>query len=66
MECQFCKKLFKSKYNLISHQKKKTKYCLKLQGKESEIMFNCEYCEKNFVIESSYNRNVKTYKKTQN
>ena len=60
MECQFCKKTFSKKSNLIIHQKK-TKYCLKLQGKESEIMFNCEYCEKNFVVESSYNRHLKTH-----
>jgi hypothetical protein len=35
MECQYCKKILQNKYSLISHQTK-TKYCLKLQGKDNE------------------------------
>ena len=48
MECGFCKKIFSSKSNLYTHQKK-TKYCIELQGKEPTILYECEYCSKNFT-----------------
>ena len=48
MECQYCKKILQTKYSLISHQTK-TKYCLKLQGKESiKGLFICGGCDKDF------------------
>ena len=48
MECNFCKKIFSSKSNLYTHQKK-TKYCIELQGKEPTILYECEYCTKKFT-----------------
>ena len=47
MECQFCNKILQNKYSLVSHQTK-TKYCLKLQGKEKKGSFLCEGCNKDF------------------
>ena len=48
MECQYCKKILQTKSSLNSHQTK-TKYCLKLQGKESiKGLFVCEGCDKDF------------------
>jgi hypothetical protein len=48
MECQYCKKILQTKYSLISHQTK-TKYCLKLQGKDqNKGLFVCEGCDKDF------------------
>jgi hypothetical protein len=48
MECQYCKKILQTKSSLNSHQTK-TKYCLKLQGKENiKGLFLCEGCNKDF------------------
>ena len=48
MECQYCKKILQNKYSLNSHQAK-TKYCLKLQGKDNEKgNFICRGCNKDF------------------
>jgi hypothetical protein len=46
-ECIFCKKLFKSA-NILAQHKKRTKYCLVLQGKENKN-FTCSYCDKSLV-----------------
>ena len=48
MECQYCKKILQTKSSLNSHQTK-TKYCLKLQGKETTGFFECDYCKKTYV-----------------
>ena len=47
MECQYCKKILQTKSSLNSHQTK-TKYCLKLQGKETKGLFVCQGCDKDF------------------
>lgn len=52
MECQYCHKTFKNVYTLKTHQTK-TKYCLKIQGKNTEGTYNCGYCNKNFTLQSS-------------
>jgi len=46
MECEFCKKTFKTKSILNTHQST-AKYCLSIQGKESIKEFKC-ICEKIF------------------
>jgi hypothetical protein len=46
-ECQFCKKTFKTA-NILAQHKKRTKYCLTLQGKENKN-FTCSYCDKSLV-----------------
>jgi len=46
MECEFCKKTFKTKSILNTHQTT-AKYCLSIQGKESIKEFKC-ICEKIF------------------
>jgi hypothetical protein len=51
MECDFCKKTFSSKGNLIVHQNS-AKYCLSLQGKDKNIL-ECEYCNKNFTLKQT-------------
>lgn len=48
MECEFCKKCFKNKYTLKSHQKT-AKYCLELRGDLKIGKYLCEYCNKDFT-----------------
>ncbi len=48
MKCQYCNKVLSSKSSLNMHQRK-TKYCLKIQGKNSEeLLYKCP-CGKKFV-----------------
>ena len=56
MECEFCKKTFSTKPNLITHQKT-AKYCLEIQG-ETNTLFKCEYCEKYFTCNQRLNEHV--------
>jgi hypothetical protein len=63
MECQYCKKILQTKYSLNSHQTK-TKYCLKLQGKDqTKGLFVCQGCDKDFnqKIHLSNHENVCEY-----
>ena len=45
--CEYCKKMFSSKSNFLTHQKT-AKYCIELQGKDPTY-FECEYCKKKFT-----------------
>ena len=48
MECQYCKTILKTNSALKQHQTK-TKYCLKLQGKDNEKgTFICKGCNRDF------------------
>lgn len=47
MDCEFCKKNFSSKSNLLTHQKT-AKFCLNLQGKENKD-FVCKDCSRTFT-----------------
>ena len=56
MECEFCKKVFKTKYSLFTH-KTSTKSCLIIQGKinvEETLKYDCNFCDKKFFILQSY------------
>jgi hypothetical protein len=53
MECEFCKKEFSTKQNLLVHQKK-AKYCLEIQGTNNDT-YKCEYCEKILTTQQSLN-----------
>ena len=53
MECIHCKKTFKSKNILQSHQAK-AKYCLNIQEKIPKITYNCLYCSKTFIRKDGY------------
>lgn len=55
--CDYCEKIFSSKYTLETH-KSKAKYCLSLQQKEIKGEFNCEYCNKNFNVKKNFNNHV--------
>ena len=61
MECNFCKKSFSSKGNLLSHQKT-AKYCLELQGKHLETEFSCDHCSKHFTQKTSLSDHVEICK----
>jgi len=45
MECEFCKNIFKTSFNLSVHQTN-AKYCLKIQNKKvvDTNIFRCEFC----------------------
>ena len=48
MECEFCKKSLKNKYNL-SYHKKTSKKCLIIQEKEINLeLSTCTFCDKSF------------------
>ena len=63
MDCEFCKKTFSSKSNLISHQKS-TKYCLELQGKTNND-FVCQYCSRTFTLYKTLSEHINVCKKKQ-
>jgi hypothetical protein len=48
MNCEHCKKVFKTKSSL-NHHKNKAKYCLSIQEKNTETTnkFKCQFCNKN-------------------
>ncbi len=59
MKCQFCNNEFSNKQNLNYHQKK-TKYCLKIQGKLSTAStFKCTICHKEFMSGVTLRRHQK-------
>jgi hypothetical protein len=57
--CEFCKKDFINKSNLIYHQKT-AKYCLEIQEKEVQEEFVCSDCNKSFVSKYSFIRHTKS------
>ena len=63
MECEFCKKEFSTKPNLIYHQKN-AKYCLLLQGKIN-TNFKCEHCNKYFSRKDNLLKHNKRYHKVE-
>ena len=59
MECQYCKTILKTNSALKQHQTK-TKYCLKLQGKDNEKgTFICKGCNKDFHQKSNLTIHIK-------
>ena len=58
--CEFCKKEFVSKSNLLSHQRT-AKYCLEIQGKNMED-FKCKYCDKIFTTSHNLNEHYNSCK----
>ena len=59
MECQYCKTILKTNSALKQHQTK-TKYCLKLQGKDNEKgSFVCKCCGKDFHQKSNLTIHIK-------
>ena len=63
MDCEFCKKTFSSKSNLVAHQKS-TKYCLELQGKTNND-FVCQYCSRTFTLYKTLSEHINVCKKKQ-
>ena len=64
MDCEFCKKVFKTKYSLTTH-KQSTKSCLLIQGNvENETIFEykCSFCEKKFSLNQHLERHEKICK----
>ena len=59
MECQYCKTILKTNSALKQHQTK-TKYCLKLQGKDNDKgSFVCKCCGKDFHQKSNLTIHIK-------
>jgi len=59
MECQYCKTILKTNSALKQHQTK-TKYCLKLQGKDKEKgSFVCKGCDRDFLQKSNLTIHIK-------
>lgn len=59
-KCEFCEKIFISKYSLNNHQKK-AKYCLEKQGLVSSI--KCNSCDKLFGSNERLNEHISICKK---
>ena len=51
--CDFCKKDFAFRGNMLSHQRS-AKYCLDIQGKNCKA-FECNFCVKNFTTHQNLN-----------
>ena len=58
--CEFCKKEFATKGNLVMHQRT-AKFCLEIQGKTIED-FKCRYCNKNFTSTQHLNEHYNSCK----
>lgn len=58
--CEFCKKSFATKGNLVLHQRT-AKYCLEIQGKTIED-YKCRYCSKNFTSSQHLNEHYNSCK----
>lgn len=57
-QCQFCDKVFSTKYNLATHQKT-TKKCLDIQnGVETKENYTCEYCDYSSVKKGNLDRHL--------
>jgi hypothetical protein len=56
--CEFCKKTFFNKSNLVKHQNT-AKFCLDIQNKEIKSEFLCEYCNKNFTRKDGLDEHIK-------
>lgn len=50
--CEFCKATFVHKGSLTVHLKS-AKYCLQMQGKESETQYCCSFCQKTFTSKTN-------------
>ena len=61
-ECNICKTIFKSKYNLKSHLTTNKK-CLKLRGLELTSNFVCKGCNAPFVNNKNMNIHLDSCKK---
>lgn len=62
MECKFCNRKFKNKHTLKTHQSR-TKYCLKLQGKDEEPGdYVCSFCGTSFNRKSILDKHLTTCK----
>ena len=59
--CEFCNKNLASKYSLQAHQRK-TKSCLKIQGKEIHAEFTCSFCDKSFIRKTILDKHILTCK----
>ena len=64
MECEYCKKILKNKSSLNYHQKT-TKYCLKIQCKDSTI-YTCKDCNKNLSTKQHYTIHIENCVKKKN
>jgi len=62
MECEHCKLVLKSKYNLKAHLSN-NKACLKLRGLEMESKFICKDCNLSFINNVSLNTHLEICKK---
>jgi hypothetical protein len=59
-KCIYCENTFKNKVVLKTHQTK-TKYCLVLQGKTAERIFQCGVCAREFTTKVSFDRHKGTH-----
>ena len=59
-KCNFCEKIFTTKIILKTHQAK-AKFCLKIQNKKPEELYQCIYCTKNFNVKYNYDLHIASH-----
>ena len=62
MKCEFCNNEFATKTSLINH-KKTAKYCIILQGTDTQCNFTCLKCNKKLSTQNRLYTHEQTCKK---
>ena len=56
--CKFCNNTFRN-ISILNHHQTNAKYCLKIQSKETQYSFQCQFCTKTLSSKQSLDRHSK-------
>ena len=58
VRCEFCNNTFQN-ISILNHHQTNAKYCLKIQSKETQYSFKCQFCTKTLSSKQSLDRHSK-------
>jgi len=58
VRCEFCNNTFQN-ISILNHHQTNAKYCLKIQSKETQYSFQCQFCTKTLSSKQSLDRHSK-------